>query len=484
MTRPIKRPSVPGILQDHQNRLRALEAVAYTWYYPTLLNGWANVGFPYYDIAYRRGFGWRTLEFRGHIQGGASGTVAWIIDEALLNAEVLPEENISFLTDVLVGTDARIARVVVDTNDDLGGGVGAVWIYLVDTIGGTGPAGSTGATGSGATGSTGPTGATGPAGSAGGNTGPTGATGVAGATGATGPAGVGNTGATGPAGSPGGNTGATGATGPAGDPGGATGATGVSGEPGGGITIHYLFDDVTTDSDPGNGQLRLSSATQNASTVVRADLLDSGGDDWTTVLDSFDDSTSTVKGYLRIFNVTDTTKWLDFSVSAVASPSGYRNISVTPVASSDTNPFLDLDPIAITFTRTGDTGATGPSNERVVEILVTDANGSALTTGDFQGWMAVDDSMNNLNLIDADACITTVSSSGTPTIQIRNVTQAADMLSTRITIDASEHCSYTAAVPPVIDSGNDDVATGDIIAVDVDVAGTGAKGLIVILTFG
>jgi hypothetical protein len=57
------------------------------------------------------------------------------------------------------------------------------------------------------------------------------------------------------------------------------------------------------------------------------------------------------------------------------------------------------------------------------------------------------------------------------------------MLSTRITIDVSAFTSYTAAAPPVIDGANDDVATGDIIRIDVDVAGTGAKGLIVILTF-
>jgi len=39
------------------------------------------------------------------------------------------------------------------------------------------------------------------------------------------------------------------------------------------------------------------------------------------------------------------------------------------------------------------------------------------------------------------------------------------------------------ATPPVIDAANDDVATGDLIAVDVDVAGTGTKGLGVILSF-
>ena len=56
------------------------------------------------------------------------------------------------------------------------------------------------------------------------------------------------------------------------------------------------------------------------------------------------------------------------------------------------------------------------------------------------------------------------------------------MLTTNITIDASEFTSYTAATAPVIDSSNKDVATGDLVAVDIDAAGTGAKGLGVILT--
>ena len=76
-----------------------------------------------------------------------------------------------------------------------------------------------------------------------------------------------------------------------------------------------------------------------------------------------------------------------------------------------------------------------------------------------------------------------MSSSGTVTIQIRNATTAVDMLTTRVTIDANEFTSYTAVTAPVIDLANDNVATGDRIMVDVDVAGTGAKGLVVALTF-
>ena len=106
-----------------------------------------------------------------------------------------------------------------------------------------------------------------------------------------------------------------------------------------------------------------------------------------------------------------------------------------------------------------------------------------VSTGDGKFIFAIPADLGGCYLIDADAYVTTVSSSGTPTIQIRNVTQSADMLSTRITIDASEYTSYTAAAPAVIDTANNDVATGDRIAIDVDTAGTGAKGLGVILTF-
>ena len=126
--------------------------------------------------------------------------------------------------------------------------------------------------------------------------------------------------------------------------------------------------------------------------------------------------------------------------------------------------------------------ATPATPEKVLQLKVLD-DATTVTTGDGKLIFVVSDDIGGRNLIDADAYVTTVSSSGLPTVQIRNITQTADMLTTKITIDASEFTSYTAATAPVIDTGNDDVATGDLLAVDVDVAGTGAKGLGVILAF-
>jgi hypothetical protein len=116
-------------------------------------------------------------------------------------------------------------------------------------------------------------------------------------------------------------------------------------------------------------------------------------------------------------------------------------------------------------------------------ILGTDPNGSAITTGDGKVYWPVPAIANGMNLVTAVAIVTTASSSGTPTFQINNTTQAADMLTTRITIDANETTSRSAATPAVIDTGNDDVATGDVLRFDFDVAGTGTKGVIFELEF-
>ncbi len=58
------------------------------------------------------------------------------------------------------------------------------------------------------------------------------------------------------------------------------------------------------------------------------------------------------------------------------------------------------------------------------------------------------------------------------------------MLSTKLTIDANENSSQTAAAPPVIDGAEAVVADDDLLTVDIDTAGTGAQGLIVTLIGG
>ena len=103
-----------------------------------------------------------------------------------------------------------------------------------------------------------------------------------------------------------------------------------------------------------------------------------------------------------------------------------------------------------------------------------------VSAGDSKFVIAIPADLHQTELVHAAAF---VSEAGEVTVQIRNVTQAFDFLTTPITIDAGEFTSYAAGTtPPVID---DDlpVDQGDLVAIDVDAADGTAEGLGVILQF-
>lgn len=232
---------------------------------------------------------------------------------------------------------------------------------------------------------TGPTGPTGPQGT----TGVTGATGPAGATGPTGPQGdagaAGVTGATGPTGPTGANgvTGATGPTGPTGPQGvtGATGATGVTGAQGDKGGLRYAFSTTTAAADPGQGVFRLNNATIASVTAMYIDNLTVEGTDVSAFLDTWDDSSSTVKGYIVINSNTNAdVTYCIFSVSAVADSTGYRTVTVAHVAGALPS---NAEDCVVSFIRTGDigtTGATGPTGPQGT-AGVTGATGPTGPTG-------------------------------------------------------------------------------------------------------
>lgn len=109
----------------------------------------------------------------------------------------------------------------------------------------------------------------------------------------------------------------------------------------------------------------------------------------------------------------------------------------------------------------------------------------AATTGDGKAYLVIPSYLDGLDLIAVHGKVITPGTTGTMDIQIRNVTQTADMLSVKLTIDSAELGSDTAATAYTIDTGNDDVAAYDTIAIDVDaIHTTAAAGLLVTLVFG
>jgi len=125
----------------------------------------------------------------------------------------------------------------------------------------------------------------------------------------------------------------------------------------------------------------------------------------------------------------------------------------------------------------GDTGVTNP------EIIYIKALGETDTILVADGVLTftVPSRLNGYVISRVDIACYTVSSSGVITVQLHNVTNNTDILSTKATIDINELTSYTAAAPSVIDTSYDDLVTGEQIRVDVDIAGTGSKGLDVII---
>jgi hypothetical protein len=93
--------------------------------------------------------------------------------------------------------------------------------------------------------------------------------------------------------------------------------------------------------------------------------------------------------------------------------------------------------------------------------------------------------LDKTHLRRAEGFVTTAG--GAITVQVRNRTKGETLLTTPITIDAGELSSATAtqAVPITTDpiTGAGECAWGNLIAIDVTAAGTGAWGLGVILEF-
>lgn len=112
-----------------------------------------------------------------------------------------------------------------------------------------------------------------------------------------------------------------------------------------------------------------------------------------------------------------------------------------------------------------------------VAVVGVFAPTETLATGDGRAYFPIPPELNNYNLIVPHAQVATAPTSSNISIQIHNVTDGVDMLSTPLTIDDGEKSSHTAATPPVVNGAADDVVTGDLLRVDVDAVGSGVAGV-------
>lgn len=129
----------------------------------------------------------------------------------------------------------------------------------------------------------------------------------------------------------------------------------------------------------------------------------------------------------------------------------------------------------------------GPDPIPVLVHLKVFSDTTAVAAGNDARRFVVTDDLGGTFLRSAHATVTTAGSSAT-TVQIHNLTNTDDLLTTVTTIDSGDTTSYDATTPHVVDDSGDPqvnyITRGDVLRVDVDSAGTGAMGLEVLLEFG
>lgn len=103
---------------------------------------------------------------------------------------------------------------------------------------------------------------------------------------------------------------------------------------------------------------------------------------------------------------------------------------------------------------------------------------TALTTGETKGYAPVTRAFRITASEIPVAGLLVASTSGAVNIDIKK--NGVSIFSTQLTIDQDEDDSTDAATPAVL-TGTIDFAVGDRVTVDIDGAGTGAKGLVVTL---
>lgn len=135
----------------------------------------------------------------------------------------------------------------------------------------------------------------------------------------------------------------------------------------------FKWSTSTAASDPGAGYLRLNNATFASATAAYIDLTNSNGSDVTAMLDLMGTSTNPTKALLRLTKLSDTTKWLLFSVTALASPGGYKTATIAYVSGTAT--FAADDDIQLEIAIVGDKGNTGAAGTNGVNATTSPAYG-------------------------------------------------------------------------------------------------------------
>ena len=118
-------------------------------------------------------------------------------------------------------------------------------------------------------------------------------------------------------------------------------------------TIGWNFSTTTSMADPGSGIIRLNNATPASVTAIAVDDFDSLGNDVSTYVTTWADSTSTNKGTMVI---RQGTSFAVYTITGLTDNTGWSQLAVTYVIGSGS--FSNSTLSFVSFAKTGDAGGT------------------------------------------------------------------------------------------------------------------------------
>lgn len=137
----------------------------------------------------------------------------------------------------------------------------------------------------------------------------------------------------------------------------------------GGFT--YVFESTTTNADPGTGKLKFNHATIASATAMYISKTTAADLSIGTILATWDDSTSTIRGQLKVTKQEDATVYAQFNITgSLTDNTTWDAFTISYVGGAGA--LEDDDDLVVQFIRNGDKGDTGATGS-------TGADGSGFT---------------------------------------------------------------------------------------------------------
>lgn len=138
---------------------------------------------------------------------------------------------------------------------------------------------------------------------------------------------------------------------------GTQGIQGDTGETGRAAGLAYSFSTNTSATDPTSGKIKFNSATIASVTEIYISETDNEANSIATLIATFDDSTSTIKGRIDVVDPATPNKGGSFAVTGLSDNGTWVTLSVTYLSGSSV-PSNAAD-VAVNYTPKGDKGDTG-----------------------------------------------------------------------------------------------------------------------------